>query len=274
MKNNKLKKILAIAGVVVLLLVFCIPMVIALSGNFDTGTFMASLAAVIFIPIMLFVILQTYKLLGNHRAVNKNEQIENIIFDVGKVLVDFDWDAYMHRFGYPEEKIKRITDAIFKDHIWDERDRGLYDEDTYVSQMVRNAPDLEAEIREVMAGSNGTLLRRDYAETWVKYLKNQGYHLYILSNFSQYALDGYRSQMGFLKYMDGIVFSCEVKELKPEDGIYRKLLELYQLDPAKSVFLDDREENCQGAIRNGIAAILFQDFRQAAKELEERFGVK
>ena len=29
----------------------------------------------------------------------------------------------------------------------------------------------------------------DYAETWVKYLKNQGYHLYVLSNYGTYMLE-------------------------------------------------------------------------------------
>ncbi|MBQ7371955.1 MAG: HAD-IA family hydrolase [Blautia sp.] len=274
MKNEKMKRILAIAGVVLLLLVFCIPMVVALSGNFDTGTFMASLAAVIFIPIMLFVILQTYRLLKKRRTENPNDRIENIIFDVGKVLLDYDWDGYMQQFGFEKEKEERITEAIFRDHLWDERDRGLYDEETYVKQMVQNAPDLEKEIREVMLHSNDALGKMDYAETWVKYLKNQGYHLYVLSNFSAFALEEWRPKLTFLKYMDGIVFSCEVKELKPEDGIYQKLLQMYQLDPAKSVFLDDRKDNCEAANRNGIATIQFENFKQAVKELEERFGVK
>ena len=274
MKNDKMKRILAIIGIVLLLLVFCIPMVIALSGNFDTGVFMASLAAVIFIPIMIFVILQTYRLLSKRREKTVDTQIENIIFDVGRVLVDYDWQRYIDTYDYPEETKKRITEAIFKDHIWDEKDRGLYEDSYYLERMVKNAPDLEKEILEVMEKSAGTLKRLDYAETWVRYLKNQGYHLYVLSNFSTQHLNSFRSQMEFLKYMDGIVFSCEVKELKPEDGIYQKLISMYHLDPAKSVFIDDRPENCEGAERNGIQTIQFESFKQAAGELETRFGIK
>ena len=69
--------------------------------------------------------------------------------------------------------------------------------------------------------------------------------------------------------MDGIVFSCEVQELKPEEGIYRKLLKMYQLEPEKSVFLDDRAENCEGAGACGIHAIRFKDFKQAVRELKK-----
>ena len=77
----------------------------------------------------------------------------------------------------------------------------------------------------------------------------------------------------FLKYMDGTIFSCQVKELKPEAGIYRKLLDTYHLDPEKTVFIDDRKENCQGAEKQGIHTVHFQDFKQAAAELE-KLGVK
>lgn len=274
MKQNKSKRILAVLGILVLLAVFCIPMVIALSGEFDTGMFLASLAAVIFVPVMFFVILQTGRFLKKKEPQPQNTQIENIIFDVGKVLVDFDWPGYLAGFGWTEEQNRRIEEAVFGSGDWNERDRGLYDEKTYVDRMVSHAPDLEPQIREVMKHSAKTLDRFDYAGTWVKYLKKQGYHLYILSNFSTYLLDAYRPRMEFLPYMDGIVFSCEVKELKPEDGIYQTLLERYHLDPAKCVFIDDRKENCEAAERNGIHAIRFQSMPQAAAELEEKYGVK
>ena len=47
----------------------------------------------------------------------------------------------------------------------------------------------------------------------------------------QYMLEQTRNKLTFLKYMDGIVFSCEVKELKPEPEIYKVLLDTYGLDP-------------------------------------------
>ena len=69
--------------------------------------------------------------------------------------------------------------------------------------------------------------------------------------------------------MDGVVFSCEVKEIKPEPEIYKLLLSRYGLKAEESVFLDDREENCEAARKLGIKAIQFHDLKQAAKELEK-----
>ena len=113
----------------------------------------------------------------------------------------------------------------------------------------------------------------DYAETWVKYLKNQGYHLYVLSNYGTYMLERTKKDMPFLKYMDGVVFSCDVQQIKPEVDIYETLLKRYDLKPEKAVFMDDRAINCEGARKAGIRTIQFENLKQAAKELEE-LGVK
>ncbi len=61
-------------------------------------------------------------------------------------------------------------------------------------------------------------------------LKSQGYHLYILSNYSQFMLDQTRpGKMPFLKNMDGVIFSCEVQQIKPEADIYETLLSRFGL---------------------------------------------
>ncbi len=210
----------------------------------------------------------------DQRSENDNRMIQNIVFDVGKVLVWFDWEKLMDSFEFPAEQKKKMKAAIFDSHIWDERDRGLNEDSYYVDQMVALAPEYEQDIREFMRRSPETISKLDYAMPWVKYLKKQGYHLYILSNYCKYMKDANRDIMDFLPYMDGTCFSCDVKELKPEKAIYQKLLDMYKLDPKKTVFIDDRKENVDGAKKLGIQTILFKDFKQATGELDSKFGVK
>lgn len=275
MKNGK--RIAAIVGIVLLLAVFCLPMVFALSGKeFNMGYFFAALAAAFFVPLIIFIMMEVHRIFvkKEDKAVTENRKIENIIFDVGKVLVWFDWEKLMDSFDFPAEKRKKIQAAIFDSHIWDERDRGLYEDGYYVDQMVALAPEYEADIREFMRRSPETISKLDYALPWVRYLKKQGYHLYILSNYCKYMKDANRELMDFLPYMDGTCFSCDVQELKPEKAIYQKLLNMYKLDPKKSVFLDDRQENIDGAKKLGIQTVLFKDFKQATAELEKKYGVK
>ncbi|MDD5805455.1 HAD family hydrolase [Blautia sp. HCP3S3_H10_1] len=273
MKN--FKKIAAILGVIVLLAVCCLPMIFAFgSGENAQGNFKAAVGCVILVPVLAYVFFMVYKLLKKDEK-EADGKVKNIIFDVGKVLVSYDWEGYLESFHFPAEEEKLIGEKVFKSQIWNERDRGALTEEEYRKQFAQALPPEYADdLEKVIIESGRTIEAKDYAETWTSYLKSQGYHLYILSNYSEYMLEQTRStQMPFLKNMDGVIFSCEVKQIKPDADIYETLLSRFGLKPEESVFLDDRPENCEAARALGIHAIQFHDLKQAAKELE-KLGVK
>ena len=267
MKN--LKKAAAILGVVVLLLAACSPMIFAMT---DSNLFRASWGVAILVPVLGYLFWMMHRLLDKRKR-SADGKMKNVIFDVGQVLVDFDWQGYLQSFGFSEEENKQIGEKVFLSQQWNERDRGLYDEETYVKAFEDALPEYAKDVRKVMEGSGATIRVRDYADTWTKYLKSKGYHLYVLSNYCDYALEKTRKDLTFLKNMDGIIFSCEVQQLKPEKDIYETLLNRCGLKAEESVFLDDRAENCEAARKLGIHAIQFQDFKQAAGELE-KLGIK
>ena len=78
--------------------------------------------------------------------------------------------------------------------------------------------------------------------------------------------------MTFLRNMDGELWSCDVKQTKPEREIYLTLLEKFQLKPDECVFIDDRAENCERARKVGMEAIQFHSLDQVAEELG-RLGI-
>lgn len=270
---SKWKRGLALAGAVFLLVIFCLPMYFALTGTFSMGKFMASLAGALFAAVMAYAMWLMYRLLNRKRLEKDGRRIKNVIFDVGNVLVDYDWKTYLKGFHFPEEEEKKLAKEIFQSDIWNERDKGLYDEEEYIRRFIEKAPEYKKDIRRVLRETPKTIGTKDYAQTWVQYLKKRGYRLYILSNYSEYMLERTKTKMNFLKYMDGTVFSCDVKEVKPEPAIYKILLEDYGLKPEECVFIDDREENCRGARKLGMHAVRFHDFKQAAADLEA-LGVK
>ena len=270
MKN--LKRYAAILAVILLLVIFCLPMVFAL-GESETSQalFRGALGAAILLPILLYAFMLVYRVFGKKKT--EDHAVKNIVFDVGQVLVKYDWESFLAGFGFDRQKYERLADITFRSAIWQERDRGELPDEAYVDQMVDLAPEYESEIREIMQRSAETISPMDYAQTWVQYLKDQGYHIYILSNFCAYMLEKAESSMGFLKYVDGTVFSCDVNQIKPEPEIYHTLLDTFGLNPEETVFLDDREENCVAARKEGIHAIRFTSFKSAAAELE-KLGIK
>ena len=73
----------------------------------------------------------------------------------------------------------------------------------------------------------------------------------------------------FMPEMDGGLFSCDLHLVKPDPAFYRTLLEKYDLDPKRCVFIDDLAANLEPAKEMGIHTILFQSQDQAEKDLDE-----
>lgn len=271
--NNRWKQIGAWVAIILLLLACSMPMFFAFGKGPDSqSNFKAAIAVAIMVPVLAYAMWMVYRILNKNKKVVDSD-MENIIFDVGQVLVKYDWETYLDSFGFPKEERDTIAKAVFLSDVWNERDRSSQDEQYYVDEMVKAAPQYEKDIREVMRRSNETVEKMDYAETWVKYLKDKGYHVYILSNYATDTLNRTQEQLPFLKHVDGAVFSCQVKQIKPKSDIYQTLISRYHLNPEKSVFLDDRKENCEAAEKFGIHTIQFHNFKQAAAELE-KMGVK
>ena len=51
--------------------------------------------------------------------------IDTIIFDVGRVLVNWDYESYLKRFAFGPEKTKAIAAATFESPYWRQFDRGI-----------------------------------------------------------------------------------------------------------------------------------------------------
>lgn len=198
--------------------------------------------------------------------------IEAVIFDIGNVLVDFCWEEYLESFGFSEEIAKRVAKATVLSSAWDEFDRGGKEEEELIDAFVENDPEIETEIRQICENIHDMLRKRDYAIPWIQELKEKGLKVYYLSNFSKKAERECAHTMDFIPYTDGGILSYAEKVIKPDPKIYQLLIDRYGLIPEKCVFLDDKEENCQGAEGVGIHAIRFTT-REAAIEELKKLGI-
>ena len=58
--------------------------------------------------------------------------IRNVIFDIGNVLVDFDWAKFVRRMAVDEREVVISENAMWHSGLWNERDRGVQrDEDIF-----------------------------------------------------------------------------------------------------------------------------------------------
>ena len=147
-------------------------------------------------------------------------------------------------------------------------DRGE-DTEAVFRHMMEAEPDYQDEVRRAMDGIGECVIRMDYSIPWIQSLKERGYQVLYLSNYSYYTMKANREALDFLPYMDGGVFSCEIRSIKPEEKIYRTLFEKYSRDPGSCVFIDDMKENLEAAERLGMKTIQFRSCDQAKEDLEK-----
>ena len=90
-------------------------------------------------------------------------------------------------------------------------------------------------------------------------LKRRGTPVYCITNFSVGKLNRARGRFDELNAFDGIVISGEVRLLKPDAAIYRRLLDQHDLRAEDTLFIDDVEHNVDGARAVGMHAVRFTD---------------
>ena len=198
--------------------------------------------------------------------------IRNIIFDIGNVLVAFQWKKYYKSFGYTEEIQERLAKATVLSEMWNEYDKGALTEQQLLDAFVRNDPQLEPVIRECLSCIDGMLHMYDYTIPWIKQLKQNGYSVYYLSNMSAAATRDCAKDLAFVNETDGGILSFRERMIKPDPAIYQLLMERYSLKPEECLFVDDTEKNIFGARNVGMQGVLFRNKEQACEEMRN-FGV-
>lgn len=195
--------------------------------------------------------------------------IETVIFDIGNVLVDFCWEKHFKSKGLTGQKLEALANATVRSRTWYLFDQGIYTDEEILQMLIQNDPSLEKEIRMIFENLSGTIEPYDYAEKWILELKEKGYKVLLLSNFSEKAFNECKEKMNFVKHADGGILSYREKLIKPSPKIYETLIDRYSLVPEKCVFLDDTEKNLKEAEKFGIHTILFTSREKALKELRE-----
>lgn len=195
--------------------------------------------------------------------------IKAIIFDIGNVLVDFCWEEYLDSFHFAPDIREKVARATVLNDAWNEFDRGGSEEEALIDGFVKNAPEIEKEIRLFCRDIHDMLRRRESTIPWIEELRAMGLKVYYLSNFSKKAARECAHVLDFIPYTNGGILSYEEKIIKPGTEIYELLIKRYELAPGECVFLDDRKDNCETARKLGMEAICFTTKENAITELKK-----
>lgn len=197
--------------------------------------------------------------------------MKTVIFDMGMVLVDFRWKALIKDLGYEGEEVEKIGKAVFEDPLWQEFDRGEWEDERIIAEMKEKVPEVAKAIDTIWQPENfkNVCAPFDYSEELLKKLHDAGCKIYILSNYGKRLFSLDKEIFTFLNYVDGGIISAKVKQMKPDADIYETLLNKYNINPTDAVFFDDRKENCEAARKFGITAVEVDGYETIVEGLKK-----
>ena len=177
--------------------------------------------------------------------------IKNIVFDMGNVLVRYDSMRTSRQFTEDETELNLVNTSVFVSPEWIFLDMGVMSEEEALKKMQARLP--QGHAREAA---------RLCLEHWHEYcmweipgmrelvteLKEKGYGIYLCSNASLRMLSCYRQVIPAIELFDGVLFSAEVKCLKPQKEIYMHFYRRFNLPG-----------NIEGARQTGMDGYCFAD---------------
>ena len=191
----------------------------------------------------------------------------NLVFDFGKVLVEYDFVDFFRRLIPDARRCMQLASIMTDDETLRRFDREEKPIEELVKDLISENPAFEDEIRlfaerypEIITGEMPGM------KELLARLKGEGFSLYGLSNWCSKVYVTMR-QYDIFQLMDGYVISSEEHLVKPEAGIYHRLYEKFGLKPEECIFADDKQENIEGARRTGMRGIVFENAAQYEREL-------
>ena len=202
----------------------------------------------------------------------------NVVFDFGGVL--FHWHPptllarHLPQRVVDEASARHWVAEFFQGYEgdWGDFDRGTVEPGPLAERIAARTGLAVEEARAVIDAVPAELTPMAATVDLLHTLHRAGTPLYFLSNMPEPYARHLEATHGFLSLFRGGVFSARARMCKPEPGIYAHLARTLDLDPSRTLFIDDVAPNIEAARRAGWQAIRFVDAAQCARELRS-FGV-
>lgn len=187
------------------------------------------------------------------------EDAKNVIFDVGCVLLLFEPERYIPLTVEGELGQKLDPVLLYGSEMWERLDGGTVTEEEVARYAARAYGDesLWPRILPAIQRFHEFMVPLPPVQL-LDPLRAMGKKLYVLSNYGVEPFARTRQRFpDIFDRMDGIVVSGHEKISKPDERIYRLLLDRYGLKAEESVFIDDRPANIEAARRVGMQGIVY-----------------
>ena len=196
--------------------------------------------------------------------------IKAIGFDYGNVLVEWN-PRYIYQRYFPNdpEAMERFLDEVDFMEWNAQQDKGRTFKEG-VAALSKEFPHYAHLIQAYHDHWKDSIGAAHWGTVEImKQLKQAGYPLYGLSNWSAETFPHTREKYDFFDLFDDMVISGEVGHVKPQPEIFHILLEKVGKPAQECLFIDDSLANIQQAQKIGFVTIHFQSSEQLKITLNE-----
>nr|WP_321487373.1 HAD family phosphatase [uncultured Draconibacterium sp.] len=198
--------------------------------------------------------------------------IKNIIFDLGRVLLNLDFDASIKAFQ------KLGSDGAILNH------KNAYADPIFYNLEIGEITPAEfrSGVRKLLQNEQLTDVQID--EAWCTMLLDipvhrvkkvqelsQNYNLYLFSNTNQIHINRLLSEFkeqydfDFPSLFTAVYYSHEIHDRKPEISSYEKVIALSGVNPEETLFIDDLEKNIVAGQTAGLKTFWLQNGMEMAE---------
>lgn len=192
----------------------------------------------------------------------------NVVFDLGGVVFTWQPDLIIKSVFEDHETQEKVRSEIFAHPDWVELDRGILDRGEAIERGAIRTELSRSKISELMYQIPRSLTPIMDTVRLIHSVKRSGNKVFVLSNMHLASIEHIEQEYSFWDIFDGIVVSCRIHMVKPEEEIYEYLLNKYGLIVNETIFIDDTDINLNAASRFGIKLIKFEDPYQCECELK------
>jgi FMN phosphatase YigB (HAD superfamily) len=195
-------------------------------------------------------------------------KIEALVFDLGKVLIDFNFETGVQALHRACSISRERREEVLWDETWIRRyERGEITTGEFHSYLCETAA-LKMDLTRFRQVWSSVFLPGLLVSERLLAALQRKYPLILVSNTNEAHFEFIRDRYPVIDYFDQHVLSYVVGSLKPDRKIFEHAIRVSGFRPNALFFTDDREENILAARELGIHAHQFRTERMLIAALQ------
>ena len=194
-----------------------------------------------------------------------NEKVEAVIFDLGGVILNIDYNRTADAFrALGLANFDDVYSQLCQTDLFDRFETGQVSSFHFINRLLDQLP-RGCNGNQVVHAWDAMIL--DFPQERLDFLMElkQRRRIFLLSNTNDIHMDAVRRALekttGHKRledYFERVYLSCEMGLRKPDPAIFLRVCSEQGLDPAATLFIDDSPQHVEGAKAAGLQAVYLQ----------------